>query len=44
MEEKLREAKAWVEGKEWEKVKEATVRIRYLAGIERAVKAWRDAH
>jgi molecular chaperone HscB len=33
----------FVEEKDWEKVKKATIRLKYLDGIQRAASEWRPA-
>ncbi len=40
----LDEIEALVEAKDWAAVKEATIRLKYLEGIERAAHAHEEAH
>jgi molecular chaperone HscB len=38
------ELEALVGREQWESVKDAAVRLRYLEGIDRAAKKWMDNH
>lgn len=42
MQETVKELEALVGQEQWERVKEAAVRLRYLEGIDRAAKRWSD--